>query len=430
MSIIQIVFESLYIIGKKWYNNISQIINKNNMKRGIIFSIIAVMFVVSVSAAFGLPQATLASITDSDVVTQKDIYIGSNQIINDNFIGFGETIDINGPVNGDVIVAGLTININSTVQGDIIAAGNTINIQGEVLGNVRVVGNTVDLDAIIGKNTNILAQSFSTTPTNSIGWSLSYGAATTNLKGAVGGHVDGGANASYISAEIGGNANIYANEENGKISLTEKAKIGGNFTYSSVTTPTISNLAVIGGDTIQKDSIIQPVNKSDLSRFLGISGAFFKIIGIFGLFVVGLIIISILRKDSVKIIDYMQKEPAKSFGWGLVFLILVPIVCFILLFTIIGVPLAVIVMAMYLVILYISKVFVGLFIGRWTLLNFKKDKKNKSFSLLLAMIIGVTFFYVVTSIPVIGWLANIVAVVWAFGAIIEIKKHYLAESNK
>ncbi|MBU2229009.1 hypothetical protein KJ810_01225, partial [Patescibacteria group bacterium] len=59
-----------------------------------------------------------------------------------------------------------------------------------------------------------------------------------------------------------------------------------------------------------------------------------------------------------------------------------------------------------------------------------KDKKNKSFSLLLAMIIGVTFFYVVTSIPVIGWLANIVAVVWAFGAIIEIKKHYLAESNK
>lgn len=406
------------------------IINTNNMKRATILSIIAIVFVVSASVALGLPQTTLASITDSKVLTQKDIYIGSDETINDNFIGFGETININGPVNGDVIVAGATISIDSIVQGDVIAAGNTITIKGEVLGNVRVAGNTVDLDATIGKNTNVFAQSFSTTPSNSIGWSLSYGVSTINLKGAVGGHVDGGANTSYIAANVGGNANIYSTEENGKISLTEKAVIGGNFTYSSITDPTISELAVIEGDIIKKDPIIQPINKSEFFRFLGLSGVFFKIISIFGLFVVGLITISILKKDSVKIIDYMQKEPAKSFGWGLVFLILVPIICFILLFTVIGIPLSVIVMAMYLVLLYVSKVFVGLFIGRWALLNFKGKKKDKSFSLLLAMIIGIIFFYVVTSIPVIGWFINIIAVIWAFGAIIEIKRHYLAESNK
>jgi hypothetical protein len=400
------------------------------MKRATIFSIITVIVIVTASVALGLPQSTLASITDSKVITQKDIYIGSDQTINDNFVGFGETIDINGPINGDVIVAGATINIDTTVQGDIIAVGNTINIKGEVLGNVRVVGGTVDLDAIIGKNTNVFAQSFSTTSANSIGWSLSYGVSTMNLKGTVNGHVDGGANASYVAAEIGGNANIYSNDENGKISLTEKAIIGGNFTYSSINTPTISDLAVIKGDTIQKDSIIQPINKSEFFRFMGITGALFKIISIFGLFVVGLVTISILKKDSVKIIDYMQNEPAKSFSWGLVFLILVPIICFILLFTVIGIPLSIIVMAMYLVLLYVSKVFVGLFIGRWVLLNFKKSKKDKTFSLLLAMVIGIIFFYVITSIPIIGWLINIVAVVWAFGAIIQIKRNYLAESNK
>ncbi|MFA6391997.1 MAG: polymer-forming cytoskeletal protein [Patescibacteria group bacterium] len=401
------------------------------MKRGTRFSIIAVVFIASLGIIFSQPQTSLAAFTDTQMFTQKDIYIGSDQTINDNFVGFGENIEINGPVNGDIIVAGTTITINSVVQGDVIAAGNTINIKGEVMGNVRVAGSTVNLDAVIGKNTNVLAQSFSTSPTNSIGWSLVYGAETMNLKGTVGGHVDGGASTSYIAAKIGGNANIYTNDENGNITLTEKANIAGNLSYSSINKPNVSDLAVVGGEIIQKESIIEPINKSDFFKLAGITGAFFKITSIFGLFIVGLIIISMLKKGSVRVIDYMQTEPLKSFGWGIVLVITVPIACFILLFTVIGIPLSIIVMVIYMILLYVSKIFVGLFIGRWALLNIKgKKKKDKSFSLLLAMIIGVTFVYVITSIPIIGWFINILTAIWAFGAIIETKKQYLAESNK
>lgn len=87
-------------------------------------------------------------------------------------------------------------------------------------------------------------------------------------------------------------------------------------------------------------------------------------------------------------------------------------------------------MTIYFILLYVSKIFIGLLIGRWALINIKGNKKDKSFSLLLAMIIGITFFYIVTSIPIIGWFINIAAVIWAFGAIIEIKKQYLVVNNK
>ncbi|MFA6525167.1 MAG: hypothetical protein WCT33_02735 [Patescibacteria group bacterium] len=399
------------------------------MKRRIIFSIFAVIFVVATSVVFGLPQVSLAGITDGKILAQEDIYIDSDQTINDNFIGFGENIEINGPVNGDIIVAGTNITINSTVQGDVIAAGNTISIRGEVLGNVRVVGNTVDLDAMIGKNTNVAAKSFSTSLNNSIGWSLSYLSETANIKGLVGGHVDGSAT-SYISATIGGNVNIYANQENGKITLTDKAIIKGNFTYSSVNDPTVSDNAVIQGDIIKKAPAIQPFDKSDFFKFIGLTTAFFKITGLFGLFIVGMIIVSILKKDSIRIIDQMKNEPAKSMGWGLALLILTPIVCTILVITIIGAPLAMITMAIYMIIAYVSKVFVGLLIGRWIILGIRKQKKDKSFSLLLAMIIGIIILSIFTSIPVLGWIINAIAVIWAFGALVQIKKIQLAESNK
>lgn len=399
------------------------------MKRGIIISIFAIIIIAGIGILFGLPHASLAGIPDTMVLAQKDIYIDTEQTINDNFIGFAENIEINGPVNGDIVVAGTNVVINSTVQGDVIAAGSMISIKGTILGNVRVAGATVDLDAIIGKNTNIAAQSFSTSPSNSIGWSLSYLAETANIKGTVGGHVDGSAT-TYVSAVIGGNANIYANQENSKITLTDSAVIKGNLTYTSTTDPSISAKAVIQGETIEKDPTIQLIDKKDFLKFIGLTTAFFKITGLFGLFVVGMIIVSIARKESIKIIDQMKSDPAKSIGWGLALLILVPIVSIVLLFTIIGVPLAMIMMALYFVTAYISKVFVGLFIGRWVIMGIRKNKKDKTFSLLLAMIIGIIILSIFTSIPVVGWAINAVAIMWAFGAIFQIKKNLITETNK
>jgi hypothetical protein len=99
-------------------------------------------------------------------------------------------------------------------------------------------------------------------------------------------------------------------------------------------------------------------------------------------------------------------------------------------FTIIGAPLAIITMAIYLITAYVSKIYVGLFIGRWIILGMKKKKKDKSFSLLLAMIIGVIILSIFTSIPVVGWAISLVATMWAFGAIIQIKKNLISENNK
>lgn len=397
-------------------------------KSGIILAI--GLLTAGFSLVFILPKASLAVMNDDvdfSLSSNKQIFVGSDEIINDNFVGIAELIDINGTINGDILVAGGTVNINSTVQGDVIAAGGKVRIKGDVAGNVRVAGGDVEVDATIGKNANLFGGTVSISEDSSIGWSLTYWSGTATIKGIVGGHLDGGAGQTLVAAEVGGHANIRAEDE-GTITLNPPAQIGGDLTYWGNTNPVINDGAEIKGEVIQKSSILPSV-KQDVFKFLGISIWFLKLVDLFGLLVIGLVAISLFKKPSVNIVEWMKKEPAKSMGWGIIYLIVTPIAIGILVITIIGIPLALVTAALYAIALYLSKLFAGLLFGYWIFQYLKKNKKDKSVPLMWAMILGIVLYSLVIAIPYFGWLVSIVGAIWALGALLENLKRYLKENK-
>lgn len=109
-------------------------------------------------------------------------------------------------------------------------------------------------------------------------------------------------------------------------------------------------------------------------------------------------------------------------GLGLLFLIVAPITTFILLITIIGIPLAMALLFTYFFFIYLAKIFISLVLGEKLLGYF-----NKEYNPYLVLLIGLFLYLILTSIPVVGWLITFVSVLIGMGAILLGKKDYYEE---
>ncbi|MFH1401862.1 MAG: polymer-forming cytoskeletal protein [Parcubacteria group bacterium] len=386
---------------------------KLNKKRFFLFFglLAAVISLTTLSLASG------ASIKDS----KENIYVGEEEIIESNFIQTGGTVGFNGQAQKDVIIAGGTINIAGPVKGDVLAAGGTVRINGDVAGNIRVSGGTVEINGKVGKNVNAFGGTVIIGDDAEIGWDLLIFAGSIEIRGKVIGDIKGGGGNVVLANEVGGNVDLKIDAKDGHLVLYPKADIKGNLTYTASTEAGVKEGAKIAGETTYKPVAlpIAPVKKT-----LGISSFVGKIMPLLGLLMMGLIIILLAPKTSRTVGQRMTEKPWASLGWGVVYLIVTPVVLILLAITVVGIPLSLITLVVYLIFLYLTKIFIGMVLGQkllqWAI-------KKKEVPLVWAMILGVVIFYILTGLPFVGWIISLLGACWALGAMVEIKKQTLKQ---
>lgn len=362
-----------------------------------------------------LPISLLAG----DGQSGQSIYIGPDKIVDGNFIKFGNIIDILGAVNGDVIVLGGNINISGPVKGDVIALGANLKIKGDVSGSVRAVGGSIEIDSKIGHNANVFAGTIILGENSEVNWDVNFFGGNVEIKGEVKGNIFGGGKNIVLGGKVGKNVNLILGRD-GQLVLYPSTQISGDLTYKSLKP---DQLIVKEGAQITGQTIHQLVTKSQLfsSRII----TFFKIVSLFGLLVVGLVLITLVPKKVLEISQEMTSRVWPSLGWGFIYFVTIPVAAFILLFTIIGIPLGLILFALYFISLFISKVLAGIVLGLILVHRLFQGKYKKS--LIWPMILGLVILVVVTSIPFFGWLIKLLLIWWAFGAMVNIKKEMLKE---
>lgn len=356
------------------------------------------------------------------VKTGDSVYIAEGEVVEGSLYAVGANITVDGTVRGDVICAGQTINIKGKVDGDVICGGQAVNITGQVDGNVRVVGNSVNLGGSTARNVNAFGASIVLDKNAEVGWSMLITGATAEIRGKIGSDLYGACSKTTIAGEIGKDVRIRLNDriraekkgvstkEKGEmLTISEGAKIGGNVTYTGNNVAVISDKASVAGEV--KHNLPKLVKEENF-KFTG--WVWGRLYSIFAALVVGLVLISLWRKQIVELVDNMFKKVGASIGWGAVVTIMTPIVVILLLFTIIGIPLAMILAGVWCIALSIGKILVGIMIGRAFLDKFWKNKKD---SLIWAMIIGVVLCWMIFSVPIFGWLLSLVAAWWGMGGI-------------
>jgi len=333
---------------------------------------------------FGIFSAKAADF----ISNEKQIAIGSNQVYEgDLYVSSGDVL-VNGTVNGSLFVAGGSVRTNGTVKGDLFAGGGQVNITGNVNGSVRAGGGTVIVNGNVGKDVLIGGGNVEIGDKAQVGGDTYVGAGNLVFAGTTG----------NVKAGVG-NLTIYPS-----------ANIKGNLEYSSQNKATINSEAKISGQTIFHE---QPIKQNQARKVaFGIG----NIISVISTIIFALIIIYVFPRLSAAVVDTWKRRFWWNLLWGFVFLIVVPIVIVLLFATILGVPIALVILMLYPVTLYLAKLFSVIAFGSWSYGFMLKNKEQKLSW--IEVVAGTIVLEIIGLIPVVGWIASAIIFLVSLGAFV------------
>ncbi len=316
-------------------------------------------------ARYFLPlAAAILMFAAPDSFAQEDAGSNAPEPAKDYFSFAGEA---HVPEEGarDVVAFGGVVDVNNPVEQDVLAAGGTVIIQAPVAGDVRVAGGRVVIGSDIGGNVAVLAQT------------VEIAAGAT-----IGGSVEIRAKDVVIGGTIIKDAHIVAE------TLEQNGIIGGALVHDLKTSPNYEHTPI---------------------------GWFFRIVSLFGMLVVGLVLVSVFPNSMRAAVHASIKNPGKDLLWGLGVLVATPIAALVLALTIIGLPLGVLLGLGYVVALYLAKILVGIVLGTYLLGAFRGREQAQKASLLGIMVLGVFVLWLIIGIPVIGGILKLIAMIWGLG---------------
>ncbi|MAF25081.1 hypothetical protein CL634_05845, partial [bacterium] len=152
---------------------------------------------------------------------------------------------------------------------------------------------------------------------------------------------------------------------------------------------------------------------------------FGQVVALFGMFILGLAFINLVPKHVVKVKEELVKRPWSNILVGLGVAVLTPIVVVLLLITLIGAQLALLILTSYLILLFwLARVYAGIAIG---MLLMKNSKSEGAKGLVWPMVLGLAVYVILGSIPIIGWVAKFLVVLWGIGGLVRVEKSILAD---
>jgi hypothetical protein len=149
---------------------------------------LSVLAAASVGAQIVSPGPAAAKLRSAEQVT-----IGSDETIPGDLYASGSQVRHTGRIEGDLVVAGGQVDVDGAVAGDLLVAGGTVRVSGPVGGDVRIVGGQATISGAVAEDVAFAGGSLVITPSARVGGDLFLGAGQTDVAGTVAGDVIGSA---------------------------------------------------------------------------------------------------------------------------------------------------------------------------------------------------------------------------------------------
>lgn len=356
-------------------------------------------------AVLGIGAGVAAAATRDPVVSG---------VTNHTVYQFGNSVTVNGTVNGDVICAGQNVNIDATVNGDVICAGQSVTVNGTVNGNIRVAGQTINIGAGTDRNVSVAGQSITLQSGARVGRDAGIAAQSATFNGQVGRDLNAAAQSLTLNDSIGRNVDATVN----KLNLQSGAKIGGNLSYTSHNKLSQSGGATIAGTV----SYHQPQTKANKGHgsfwgFWLLRALYFSIT----LLIFSLILVAIFPQAFAAWNDRLRVRPWLALLIGFLAMFVVPAIIVALFITVIGAPLALLLMLSWIIIFFLlSAPVAAYYIGSLILRNGHP---------LLRVLVGGLILGLLNFVPVLGVIVTLLAVWLGSGGILLNLRHSYRSPN-
>lgn len=363
-------------------------------------------------AVLGLLALVLPAVAfGAEINVKTPYFLDKGQTLSTNLYYAGQSAFISGDVTGDVVSVAGNINITGNVTGSVLALGGTIDILGNVTGSVRAAGGTINVSGKVDGDLVVAGGQVNILPSATIGGDLLLAGGQAVIQGNINGKIKSAARMVNINSEVKGPADI--NVEN--LTLGPKAIFDGGLTYHSYTEAQIDPAAKInGGVNFDQKQASRADNNWMVGAALG-----WSLISVLMLLVLGLFFGLIFRKSSHAVVHGALTDFGMNIGRGFVFLVVIPVLAFLLLFTVIGIPLAVMMMVLYVFLLALGYVYAVLLAGAWIEKYFLKKELAVSWHMIL---FGAVLFLILSWIPFIGWIIEFLLFLSAFGSLVGLWK--------
>ncbi|KWV93763.1 hypothetical protein [Erythrobacter sp. AP23] len=342
-------------------------------------------------------EPAVATATETDMVFVSAENLAVSAVTTDDLFAAGGTVVTSGAQADHLFLAGGEIEVIDATVHDLIAWG----------GELRLRSAQVTDDIIVGGG-DIVAR-----PGFDIGGSAVLAGGSVRLEAPVGGDLRIGAGDIFVNSSVQGTARLSGDT----IVLGPLARIGGDLLYRSENL-TIQPGAVIEGrraalpmpDRSTAEEIGKGVGQLFLLFGLSIVLSYFILVALLVFFAPGL-----MRSASTM----MREKPWQSFGIGVLYALIVPLLVVALVVTVVAAPLAVLLIAISVALtpiaLAVTAYFVGMSLRRVT--TGTSDPPDTLFARIIWPLLGVIAVFLLTLIPVAGALIWLLAMVFGLGAL-------------
>lgn len=356
-------------------------------KSKILFCIFLIVILIS-TFSFATDEVTTTS--ENEATTGENLT--SDNWVNDDLYLFDKDIVVEGIVDGNVFAFGTNVTIKGEIGGDLFVFADTLNIDGGYI-----------YSAIFG-----FAKTF-----NMNGIAYDIYAASNDFTLGEDGYIYRDLKLFSVNTNINGKIrrNVYITSNNIKFASETDTYIGGNLNYTASSELSIPESAVLGEVNFNK-----VVAKETPSVASMISSAIFDVLTLaVSTLVLTLLAIWLTPKFLEKVSNMKVSNIFIALAIGLGALIGIPVASIIIMITIIGVPTAFALLALYFLIIAFSTGFTSLVISSFITKKFNIEGKVK----FVFITLGVTaVIWILGYIPFIGGLIKFLNILLALGTVV------------
>jgi len=380
----------------------------SNTKEGYIMS--SPRFLLSLICTLFFVSPPMSGANSDPEVRKGELVIVEQDEVHEGWLfAAGETVSIQGTVNGDVYAAGGRILVKGIINGDLLAAGGELIISGTVSDDIRMAGGTLTINGDVRGDATVTGGSITVGEGGSVGGNILAAGGLVTIEGSIGRNARVGAGEMRVTGSIGGDLDFGG----GSLSLLSGSRIEGDVVLLVDDQEQVSiHEGVVGGSVKWQSEESEEDDAAGFSPF----HILMKVHWALALLLLGLIISVLFPEATNRMGLAVTGRPWHAMGWGLLTVVVFPVVAGFLLVTIIGVPLGLTLLAFFFFLLYVAQVVAGVAAGQ--LILRKTDLQGAALFGLVAL--GIIGIQLLSFIPFLGYLVCAVAVTAGLGGILKV----------
>lgn len=346
-------------------------------------------------------------IYNDEVIEETVADVAKTEVITGNYYSVGDVI-ISGKVEGSAYVIGTEIQIDGEITDNLVAIGGSVFITGNIGGNVHILAGQAIVQGNIGGDVSFIGANLLLPASGKIAGNLFMICGNAALEDLVEGYVTAIVASFTVSGTIQKNMRSFVD----RLRLTSTAHILGTLNYRSRNHLIQDRGAQVVGGVHYHKTLLKDLQEFRFFKGVEVGSQVFHLfVKFFYTFIVGMLVIHLFPNRLQRALRSLRTHAGRSFVYGLLVLIALPLVTGILLITVVGAPFALTLLALNIISFYTVTVFPILWVTN-RIFRFFRWKE----STIWALATGQSIYYVLTLIPLLGALVACVAVIYGFGA--------------